>query len=157
MAPKRDYPKNRRKKYLINKRFQLNFMAYMIGMTMLAILFFYAGKEFFFWKFFHMGKEMGLSPNHISYVFMEQQKALLDILFIYSSLLTFVVLFFVGLRVSNRVAGPLYSLRKHMDEMAEGTLEKEIHFRKKDYFQELAISFNRIYNKFFQNETKRKK
>jgi len=47
-----------------------------------------------------------------------------------------------GFWLTSRIAGPLDRLKTHMDHMAEGKTDSEIHFRKKDYNLELAESFN---------------
>ena len=49
-----------------------------------------------------------------------------------------------GFLLTNRIAGPLFRLKTHMDEMAEGKTDSEIHFRKNDYGSELAESFNAL-------------
>jgi signal transduction histidine kinase len=52
-----------------------------------------------------------------------------------------------GLWLTNRIAGPLVHLKAHMDAMAEGKTDSELHFRKNDYNLELAESFNGLVKK----------
>ena len=53
-----------------------------------------------------------------------------------------------GFWLSNRIAGPIKRLERHMNEVAEGTAKKEeIQFRKKDYGHELALAFNHLVQK----------
>jgi len=49
-----------------------------------------------------------------------------------------------GLRLTNCIAGPLSRLQIHMDEVAAGKTDSEIHFRESDYSLELAKSFNAV-------------
>ncbi|MCI5166743.1 MAG: HAMP domain-containing protein [Candidatus Electrothrix sp. GM3_4] len=54
-----------------------------------------------------------------------------------------------GFWLSNRIAGPLFRLKKHLDEVAEGKINSEIQFRKNDYASEIAESFNIVVEKRF--------
>lgn len=49
-----------------------------------------------------------------------------------------------GLLLTNRIAGPILRLKKHMDEVANGKVDATINFRDKDYSLELAESFNAV-------------
>ena len=51
---------------------------------------------------------------------------------------------FIGLIITNRIAGPIYRLRKHMEGVASGQEITEITFRKADYFAELIEPYNKI-------------
>ena len=55
-----------------------------------------------------------------------------------------VILGFIALIYSHRVAGPLLRLRKSMDMLAEGKDVQVFRFRDYDEFKELAISFERL-------------
>jgi len=57
-----------------------------------------------------------------------------------------------GFLLTNRIAGPLARLKTHMDAVAEGTIEPEVHFRKHDYSLELVDSFNRLVEKRLIND-----
>jgi nitrogen fixation/metabolism regulation signal transduction histidine kinase len=52
-----------------------------------------------------------------------------------------------GLWLTNRIAGPLVRLKTHMDKVAEGKVDTELHFRKNDYSSELTESFNDLVKK----------
>jgi nitrogen fixation/metabolism regulation signal transduction histidine kinase len=49
-----------------------------------------------------------------------------------------------GFWLTNRIAGPLFRLERHMDEVAKGNIDSEISFRKNDYGYELAEAFNTV-------------
>ena len=49
-----------------------------------------------------------------------------------------------GLRLTNCIAGPLFRLQRHMDDMIEGKIDSKIQFRKTDYNSDLAESFNAL-------------
>jgi methyl-accepting chemotaxis protein len=62
----------------------------------------------------------------------------------------FVAVLIYGLLLTNRIAGPLFRLKQHMDEVAEGKVEAEIRFRKNDYGLEIAEAFNAVVKKRFK-------
>lgn len=64
----------------------------------------------------------------------------------------FTAIIFYGLYLTNRIAGPIYKLKIHMEKLAEGQEVEDIAFRKNDYFKELAELFNKL-NKV--NKTKK--
>jgi len=55
---------------------------------------------------------------------------------------TLAVTFFFGLLLSHRMAGPIFRMRRTMNEMAAGDLRGQIHLRPKDEFTSLAESIN---------------
>jgi len=67
-------------------------------------------------------------------------------------LVIFIIYFFYGFWLTNCIAGPLFRLKRHMDEVADGKSDVEIHFRKNDYGSELAESFNAVMKSRVQKE-----
>jgi HAMP domain-containing protein len=55
-----------------------------------------------------------------------------------------VALIIVNFELSNRIAGPIYRLKAHMDAVADGKMPDDVAFRKGDQFKEVAISYNRL-------------
>jgi prepilin-type N-terminal cleavage/methylation domain-containing protein len=56
----------------------------------------------------------------------------------------YVCIFVVAILFSNRLAGPLYRLRRHMDGVASGKRAAPVHFRKDDYYSELNGTYNKL-------------
>ena len=52
--------------------------------------------------------------------------------------------FFYGVVISHRMAGPIYRIRKVLDQMAQGDLSAQIQLRRKDDFNALAASINSL-------------
>ncbi len=48
------------------------------------------------------------------------------------------------LTVTNRLAGPIFRLRREMNRLAQGNSLEPLAFREGDYWQEVAGSFNQI-------------
>jgi HAMP domain-containing protein len=61
-----------------------------------------------------------------------------------SLLVTVVVTLVFGLVVSNRMAGPVYSMRRALREMAQGDLSSQISLRRRDAFKALADEINNL-------------
>lgn len=55
-----------------------------------------------------------------------------------------IAMYFLGVRFTHRMAGPVYRLRKNIAEMAEGDLGGKIAFREKDHFQYLAADIDSL-------------
>lgn len=53
-----------------------------------------------------------------------------------------------ALKLSNRFAGPLFRLRRHMHLLAEDKQVEPLKFRKGDFCQEMALDFNRILERY---------
>jgi signal transduction histidine kinase len=75
-----------------------------------------------------------ISENNLPKVF-----ALVTILIMFSTFIVF------GLIISNRLAGPFFRMRRHMDSVTEGRVQAgEFHFRQQDFFVEVGESYNRL-------------
>ena len=61
------------------------------------------------------------------------------------------VTFLISLFVSHRIAGPLYKLKMYMDKSSDGKLAGNLTFRKGDYFQDIADSYNALVSKVQEN------
>ncbi len=53
-----------------------------------------------------------------------------------------IVIFVISIFVSHRIAGPIYKMRKFFSDLAKGDFSQSLHFRKTDYFQNLAQDYN---------------
>ncbi len=132
-----------RKKLLINPKFQFSFIKWMIGIYLVIISIFYGANLYFFKSYFNLGKQSGLPTNHVFFEFIKDQYQMMNWIFIGTSLILFTFLFGIGLIISHRVAGPLHHLNEHFEKIANGNPPSKISFRKKDYFQELGVSYNK--------------
>jgi len=76
------------------------------------------------------------------YLFLAEQQRTLGAVFVIIAFVAVAVGMGVGLWISHRVAGPIYRMRRHLQEAAAGRAPKPIRFRQGDYFQELADAYN---------------
>ena len=131
-----------RKNFLINPKFQLSFMGYTIGISMITIGFFYAADAYFFWKFGQLGQGLGLPSNHVFFQFLDEQRSTKNFYYGIASGVAVTFLAVWGMLLSHRVAGPLYRLSKHASLVAMGGTRSDVRFRKGDFFQEVADAYN---------------
>ena len=141
-SPERKSQQGGRKNFLINPRFQLSFLAYTLGVSILTIAFFYAADAYFFWKFHQLGQGLGLPSNHVFFQFLDEQHSTKNTYYGIAAAVSLVFLTIWGLLLSHRVAGPLYRLRKHLHSVAQGETFSDVRFRKGDYFVEVADAYN---------------
>lgn len=136
--------KGRRKVLLINPAFQLRVLAFFGGISVVTILSFFAANRYFFSAFMNKGRALGLSSDHVFFQFIADQQHTMDIVTLAISISIMTFLFISGLILSHRVAGPLYKLTKHLNEIKDGKPAELISFRKNDYFQELVTAINGV-------------
>ncbi len=123
-----EYDKNRRRNLIVDRKFQIRFLVLpMLSVTLNTILFFCI-----LWlsiRFLGHGQ-----PS--SYIWL--------ILVLCAGLLivNFALVIYLGLIASNRYAGPLYRLKKSIDDLIKGSYGKTILFRDSD----MECRLDKIYN-----------
>ena len=132
------------KNILINPKFQLKLMG-LFGLLIFAVTLTYAiAIHLVLEDFVVMGKSAGLNSGHIFFDFISKQRSTFLNFFLVTFSGVTVVFLYVGFVLSHRIAGPMYRLKKHMDEISQTGSLKSLKFRKDDFFQEVADSFNAI-------------
>ena len=140
--------KNQRKVYLINPNFQLKVTLYFIGLAVLNIALFYGCIRYFFNIFQSKGIEVGIPKDHVFFMFINDQVAQMNTVFIVSSIITVILLLIAGVLISHRIAGPMYRINKDLRQMAESKKLKSLEFREKDFFQEIPEAFNMVVDSY---------
>jgi len=134
---------NKRKSFLINRPFQIKVMALFLALAIGIIGCWFLGNQFFFWRLFKQGQELGFPANHVYFRFIETQR---QNMMLYIGALSVIVcssIIIFGLRLSNKIAGPLHNLNQRLLEISKtGKLNNPIKFRDEDFFIELADSTN---------------
>lgn len=67
----------------------------------------------------------------------------------------FLLAIIIGFYFSNRIAGPIYNIEKHMLSVVAGNKPPPIRLRQNDYFQELAASYAELLKKIPENNPKK--
>ncbi|MEK7690491.1 MAG: hypothetical protein AAB425_05670, partial [Bdellovibrionota bacterium] len=132
----------RRKKLLINPRFQVAFMGYMVVIAASTAAIFFSANLYFFHRFRALGLQVGYPSNHVFFEFLDRQQSFMGWVFLVTALAASTLIALFGLYLSHRVSGPLHRLKGHMSEVAQGHTLEDVQFRKSDFFAELGESFN---------------
>lgn len=97
-----------------------------------------------------MAKELGLPEaiyGHLIPVLKQVN------LFLAVSLpISFLIIFFYGVIVSHRLAGPIFRLEKDLDRIITGDHSVRIRFRRHDCLDSLAIKLNKVFEKLPKNQ-----
>ena len=103
---------------------------------------FYGAQMFFFHKAYEVGRSIGLDPSHVFFNFVGEQQRFMNAVFIATALMVSAIIVIFGLVYSNRIAGPLFHLKKHLRGRMSGDIKYELKFREDDNFQDLASVVN---------------
>jgi sensor histidine kinase YesM len=134
-------PSYARKVYLINPKFQWTMIRWTMLLALLISAAYYLSNVFFFKQLAKLGANANLPPDHIFYQFVSQQQLKMSIIFLCTSLIVAMVVIGFGIITSHRIAGPIYRMCKHLNE-SDPKAAPNVKFREKDFFPELADSFN---------------
>ncbi|HRK01895.1 MAG TPA: HAMP domain-containing protein [Oligoflexia bacterium] len=131
----------KRSKFLINRRFQLKFAffvcSWIFALSMVYPIIIYNVFEYFL-KILSAPHDV-LTVDKVKYV-ENQVVIVLGIL----QLLFLTITFMLSIFLSHRIAGPLFKLRRAIDEVSRGNFDQRITFRKNDHFMELQDGFNEM-------------
>lgn len=134
--------KNRRRVFLINPKFQLNYIKHTFFVMTAVILTFYASNLYHFWDFKNRGLSAGLPADHIFFDFLHTQQSNLEMVYLITALVAAIFMLAYGIFLSHRVVGPLYRMNEYLKEFRGKKPTRELKFRKGDYFPELAEHLN---------------
>ena len=132
---------NRRKKYLINPKFQLSFVFMCLLPATVTIVTFFSFIQYYFFKLFMEGKELGLPLDHPYFMLLSDQRILLAKIFVFFMILVTILYLVWGIWISHKIAGPIYRLEKYLKSLTD-IPESDLKFREGDYFLEIPESFN---------------
>jgi hypothetical protein len=133
---------NFRKRWIVNPPLQLRMMALGSSVAIASLAAAFGGATYVLDRSQTAMIEAGLPPHHPMFAFLAEQEKTLGAVFVIIAVIALAVGMTVGLWISHRVAGPIYRMRRHLEEAAAGRAPKPIRFRKDDYFQELADAYN---------------
>lgn len=128
---------------IINKKFQLKFAffvcSWIFALSMIYPIVIYNIFEFFIKSASTTGGNpiAALTPDKIKNL-QNQVLVVLGVLQLIFLGITFILTIFI----SHRIAGPLYKLKRAMEDVAKGNFDLRISFRKNDHFKDIQDTFN---------------
>jgi hypothetical protein len=141
-----DAKSRKKSSLLINPKFQWTLISYAAGVATLLLCTVYGFITYGFHQFLEIGTQLGLPKDHVYFQFIRMQEGTFNEVVLAIALVVGLVLIVGGIVVSHKIAGPVYRMQKELTRMSqESPVElKEIHFRKGDFFPELAEAFNSL-------------
>jgi methyl-accepting chemotaxis protein len=130
----------KRARILINRKFQLKFAffvcSWIFALSMVYPIIIYNIFEYFL-RIFSTGQHLTLTVDRVKII----ENQILMVLGVVQ-LLFLGVTFILTIFLSHRIAGPVYKLRRALDEVSGGNFDQRLTFRKNDHFLELQDTFN---------------
>jgi hypothetical protein len=133
-----------RKTYFVNTRLQLTLI---VGANVLALISALLLVTLMIYGDTHIqnyATGLNLSPNHPALKYIAEREQNFDRICIAIMCVQFVLFNATALALSHRLAGPLFRLQRHMNEVGTGGEPVAVHFRKGDLYQELAEACNTV-------------
>ncbi len=141
-------PRFLRKKFIVEPVYQYTLIAVMVVVALVNILTFVLASNYFFDQFIGFSDMMGFPATHPFRNLILGQRDVLSTFFVYASVINVVLIFVLGLFLSNRTAGPIYRIIKSLEKMSETGEIEDITIRKNDSFQKLPQAINNVLQKF---------
>ncbi len=137
----------KRKIILINPEFQLKIIATIASFFLCILGLFYSMNWYFFYQLKQTGIKAGIPIESEYFTFISNSSHQFNIFFLSTSLLAILIIYYFGLLLSHRIAGPLFKINKSIDEMIKTKKIVKISLRKNDYFPEHAHKLNELLEK----------
>jgi hypothetical protein len=133
-----------RKVILINPKFQLNLINSIVLLYMFVVLNFYIVIKYVLDNITENALTLGIAPDSEYIQLITGVTTQINIYFMSSALVTLLIIYYFGLRMSHSIAGPIFKINKSLDEMLETKQKVNISLRTGDHFQETAIKINQV-------------
>lgn len=132
---------NQRRHLLINKAFQLKFMAYTLLPALVSQAVLWLALDYYLQKMLAKGKDANLPQDHFYYQLISEQIELMRNIFSVVGAVSILIIIIWALFISNKIAGPFYRLTQMLDR--SDPYVKSIKFRPGDFFPEVAEALSR--------------
>lgn len=143
-----------RRRILVDKPFQLKY-CFFICSWLFALIAVYPLIIHQLFEFFMKNMADKLSVEDLQALAVMKSEVIA--MLILSLSLFLLVIFFISLFTSHRIAGPLYQLSVRFSEVIEGKTPQPAKFRQSDHFQHLAIQYNQVLSVLEGRELAREK
>ena len=135
-----------RRNYFINPEFQLKLILLSFIPILLTLAIFYFQSIDSIREVKVLASNLPEESKAPAIMILETQEVLLGKYFFWSSIIVFFVTGLVLVVLSHKMAGPIFRLEKHLEEINETGEVKLIRFRKNDYLQNLELQINKTFS-----------
>ena len=136
-----------RKNYFINPEFQLKLILLSFIPILLTLAIFYFQSIDSIREVKVLASNLPEESKAPAIMMLETQEVFLGKYFFWSSIVVFFVTGLILVVISHKMAGPIFRLEKHLEEINETGEVKLIRFRKNDYLQNLELQINKTFSK----------
>jgi hypothetical protein len=133
----------KRRVYLINKDFQVKFIVFTMVIAVIIICAFYGMVHYFFRASVNLGVEAGFPPGHVYFRFVQDSRSDMNVFFLITAVVVFILITVAGTIFSHKIAGPIYRLTNYLLSVSAEKLIEPVKFRTNDFFLEVAEAYNR--------------
>jgi methyl-accepting chemotaxis protein len=141
-------PSFRRRKILIIPKLQLSLVMAALIVFILAAVIFFATVNVVFLKLREIGLSAGLTPESVFFTDLKSLEDATAMVYGITVLVGIVTLYIGGLKLSHRVAGPIYVLNRHIQQVTAGETFSDLRLRKDDFMQDVQASFNQLLKQY---------
>lgn len=134
----------KRKIILIDPNFQLKIITRIAYFFLFIIGVFYSANWYFFYQLKTSGIKAGIPLNSEYFTFITNSSRQFNLLFFVTALIAMLLIYYFGLILSHRIAGPLFKINQSIDEMIKTKKKTKITLRQNDYFQDHAVKINEL-------------
>lgn len=137
-----------RRQFIVDRRFQYGLIVKSVVLVSVVLIVSLILLAFIYNKLIDVALPVSVETGEVLSFGTTQLIKLSDLIWpvmvviLLSVIISSIVVYFLGVLFTHRMAGPVYRLRSDIAEMTEGTLEKKVVFREKDYFQLLAADID---------------
>ncbi len=137
-------PKFKRRKTLILPRLQLSLIMAALIVFIIAAGIFFGTISIVFLKLQQIAINTGLEANHALFLELKSLENITATVYGLTVVVAIFILFVGGLRLSHRVAGPIYVLNRQIVRFINRENPPDLRFRKDDFMDDLQDNFNRL-------------
>jgi methyl-accepting chemotaxis protein len=144
-----------RKSYFVNPRLQLSLI---LGANVLALISVCLIVTLNAYTQAHLQNYMfalNLPPNHPFSAVLAEREADYARMCLWIGIIQFVLFNGTAIFVAHRIAGPLYRLERHLNEVGDGKEPSDVKFRKGDLYRQLAEACNKVMARLRGSTTQR--
>ena len=130
-------PPCKRTQYLVDPGYQLRFVTRLFLAVMLVAILSALLASSILWRMMYVAEE----GSHLTLIAC---LITVSITLLFELLLAIPIVFYLGIRQSHRVVGPMERLKHTLDAIGQGDFSQRIGLRKGDALEELAAAINRM-------------
>ena len=131
-----------RKQYLVDRNYQMRFITRLLVVVLVVAALSALAASSILWRtmYFAEGSRATLIACLIT----------IALTLLFELLLAIPIVFYVGIRQSHRIVGPMNRLKRTLEAIGQGDCSQRITFRKGDALEELANAVNRMAERLVQ-------